>query len=47
MQKYTTQINHNCDVIVCLGDKLEPGYWIVYRGSFADCNRLAMGADIK
>ena len=46
MQKYTVQRNHNNYMIVCLGDQLEPGFWIVYRGNFAECNRLAKGADI-
>lgn len=47
MQKYTVQKNHCNDLIVCLGDKLEPGYWIVYRGNFADCNRISKGADLS
>jgi len=38
---YSVQRNHHCDVIVVKGTTPEQGYWIMFRGSFSDCNQIA------
>jgi hypothetical protein len=43
---HTLQRNAQNDLIVCEGNKVEKGYWIVFRGTFAQCNHLAKGGDL-
>jgi hypothetical protein len=43
---YTVQRNSHNDLIVCLGSKVEKGYFVVFTGSFFQCNQLAKGFDI-
>ena len=43
---YTLQRNANNDLIVCKGDSLKKGYFIVFRGTFAQCNHLSKGGDL-
>jgi hypothetical protein len=43
---YTAQRNIHNDIIVCLGKKVEKGYWIVFTGTFYQCNQLSKGFDI-
>ena len=43
---YTAQRNQHNDIIVCLGNKLEKGYWIVFTGTFSQCNHISKGGDL-
>jgi hypothetical protein len=43
---YTTQRNAHNDIIVCIGNNVKKGYWIVFTGTFAQCNQLSQGADL-
>jgi hypothetical protein len=43
---FTAQRNIHNDIIVCLGNKPEKGYWVVFTGSFFECNQIAKGCDI-
>ena len=43
---FTLQRNAQNDLIVCQGNKKEMGYWIVFTGTFAQCNHLLKGGDL-
>jgi hypothetical protein len=43
---YSLQRNQHNDLIVCVGNLPEPGYWVVFTGGFYECNTLAKGGDI-
>jgi len=43
---FTLQRNANNDMIVCSGSKTEKGYWVVFTGTFYQCNQLSKGFDI-
>jgi len=43
---FTLQRNANNDIIVCKGDTPKVGYWVVFTGTFAQCNHLSKGGDL-
>ena len=43
---FTLQRNANNDMIVCSGNKAEKGYWVVFTGTFSQCNHLAKNGDL-
>ena len=43
---FTVQRNQHNDIIVCKGDSLEKGYFIVFKGTLAQCNQIANGGDL-
>jgi hypothetical protein len=43
---FTAQRNAHNDIIVCSGNKVEKGYWVVFTGTFFECNQLAKGGDL-
>jgi hypothetical protein len=43
---FTLQRNANNDLIVCNNKNPEKGYFIIFTGTFAQCNHLAKGGDL-